>query len=79
MKVQIITDVFRRIDEDLLLDLDDGGYRVWIKEVRPTNWFIINMFLDKKKMDSNDKVLGFEHLEDDMGVDNEVARRFEEK
>lgn len=72
MKVRIVTDIFRRIDEELLLTLEDGGYRVWIKEVGSTT--LIPCSLAVETIDSNDEVLGFEDIEDDMAVDNEVAQ-----
>ncbi|KAJ8427710.1 hypothetical protein Cgig2_019015 [Carnegiea gigantea] len=58
MKVQIITYIFRRIDEELLLTLEDRGYRVWIKEVGSA--MLIPCSLAMENTYSNDEVLGFE-------------------
>ena len=36
MRVLIVTDIFRRIEQEILLSLADRGYRVWIKEIGST-------------------------------------------
>jgi len=33
MRVLIVTDIFRRLEQEILLLLVAGGYRVWIKEM----------------------------------------------
>ena len=37
MKLMIVTDVFKRIDHDMLLTLGDEGYRLMIRELGPAD------------------------------------------
>ncbi|KAJ8439410.1 hypothetical protein Cgig2_001750 [Carnegiea gigantea] len=68
----------RRIVEEILLALEDGGYRIWIKEVE-TATLIHNIHSSPYSpameiMDCIGEVVRFEDLNDDIAVDYEVAQ-----
>ncbi|KAJ8439404.1 hypothetical protein Cgig2_001744 [Carnegiea gigantea] len=78
MKVQIVTYSFQRIVEEILLALEDGGYRIWIKEVE-TATLIHNIHSSPyspamENMDNIGEVVRVADLNDDMAVDYEVAQ-----
>ncbi|KAJ8438760.1 hypothetical protein Cgig2_009878 [Carnegiea gigantea] len=70
-RVVIVTDIFRNIEGDLLLSLDDGGCRIFIREVGPAVQVINRGYTQshspsKEAMDSNEEVPGFEDLDDEL-------------
>ena len=78
MKVVIVTDIFRNIEGDLLLSLDDGRCRIFIKEVGPAVQVINRGYTQshspsKEAMDSNEKGPGFEDLDDELEANSDVA------
>jgi len=75
----IVTDVFKRIDHDLLLTLGDEGYRLMIRELGPAvqmahidHGHLINLPLEE--MDSNEEVLGFDDLMENLDAENRPAQ-----
>ncbi|KAJ8446314.1 hypothetical protein Cgig2_005845 [Carnegiea gigantea] len=62
MKLMIVTNVFKRIDHDMLLTLGDEGYRLMIREP------------PLEKMDSSDEVPGFKDLRDNLEAENDMAQ-----
>ncbi|KAJ8420246.1 hypothetical protein Cgig2_030826 [Carnegiea gigantea] len=79
MQLMIVTDVFKRIDHDMLLTLGDEGYRLMTCEVGPTTQIVHNGYGPSnspplEKMDSSDEVLGFEDLMDNLEVENDMAQ-----
>jgi len=70
MKVLVATKILRRIDEEVLLQLDYGGYRVIIREaetvsqaLQRTQLIMNGETMEDEDKDSNFEVPGFEDLE----------------
>ncbi|KAJ8432035.1 hypothetical protein Cgig2_026738 [Carnegiea gigantea] len=79
MKLMIVSDVFKRIDHDILLTLGEEGYRLMISELGPAVQMahidhgpLINPPLEE--MDSNDEVLGFDDLMENLDAANRPAQ-----
>ena len=71
MKLFIITDILRTIHCDLILNIEDLGYRILIREIGPAIQAIQTIPTSPSSpsmeaMDSNEGVLGFEDIEDDV-------------
>ena len=78
MKVLIVTDVLRTIHCDLILNIEDLGYRILIREIGPVLQTIQTgqtspSSPSMEAMDSNEGVLGFEDIEDEV-ASVDVAR-----
>ncbi|KAJ8423433.1 hypothetical protein Cgig2_010127 [Carnegiea gigantea] len=78
MKVLIVTDIFRTIEGEILLSLEDAGYRIMIKELGPAIQVLSNGPMptnppSMEAMGSNDGVVGFEDLEDVVASENDVT------
>jgi len=70
MKVLIDTGIFNSIEGDVILHLEDSGYRLKVKEVGPVfqvgqSPLVSSPSPSAEAMDSNNGVVGFEDLEDD--------------
>jgi len=79
MELMIVTDVFKRIDHDIILTLGDEGYRLMIRELGPAvqmthidHGYLINPPLEE--MDSDDEVLGFDDLMENLDAANGPAQ-----
>jgi len=71
MKVLIVTDILRTIHCDLILNIEDLGYRILIREISQAVQAIQTVQTSPSSqsmeaMDSNNGVLGFEDIEDDV-------------
>ena len=78
MKVLIVTNVLRTIHCDLILNIEDLGYRILIREIGPVLQTIQTVQTSPSSpsmeaMDSNEGVLGFEDIEDEV-ASADVAR-----
>ncbi|KAJ8449173.1 hypothetical protein Cgig2_027175 [Carnegiea gigantea] len=79
MKLMIVTNVFKRIDHDILLTLAGEGYKLMIRELGPIVQTVNNDHgplncPPLEEMDSNDEVLGFEDLMENLDVENGLAQ-----
>ena len=79
MKMLIVTDVFNRIDQDVILNLGDGGYRLMIREIGTAVQIVHNdcfPFTNTpiENMDSSGDIPGFEDLQANFEVENDMAQ-----
>ena len=78
MKVLIVTNIFHTIEQEIILSLEDAGYRLMIKELGyafqlQTKGRTSVKAPSLEAMNSNDGVVGFEDLDDDVATANDVA------
>lgn len=77
MKVLIETDRFHTIEADVILSIEDSGYRLKIKEVGSSPQVIQPARIPcssplAEALDSNHGVVGFEDLDDEVALEDDV-------
>jgi len=71
MRVLIATKLFRRIEDEIILTLDYGGYRVMVREVTTINQAAVAVDANKNAETKSQDVPGFEDIDDNISI-NEV-------
>jgi len=79
MKVLVVTDIFQRIEDNLILVIGDEGYRIFITEIGPALPISQRNCSSPsnpamENQDSNNDVPGFEDLDDELAEGNDVAQ-----
>ncbi|KAJ8445424.1 hypothetical protein Cgig2_031237 [Carnegiea gigantea] len=79
MKMLIVTDVFNKIDQDTVLNLGDGDYRLMIREIGTAVQIVHNDYIPfpntpLENMDSSGDIPGFEDLMASLEADNDMAQ-----
>ena len=79
MKMLIVTDVFNRIDQDIVLNLGDGSYRLMIHEIGTAVQIVHNECIPftntpLENMNLSGDIPGFKDLMASLEADNDMAQ-----